>query len=283
MTQIAILITCFNRKDKTLGCLKSIYSQYDIEKYHVETFIVDGGSSDGTIDAVRKQYPYVHVELRTGLFWAGGMRVAWKMADSAGTFDYYWLLNDDTTVRENCLEQLMMSDEQCRKDYGKAGIIVGGTCDNNGNYTYGGIKLVKLERSNGYRVIPSDKMQEIDLGNANIMLVPSEVYKAIGGFCEVYTHGCADYDYTLRARHQDIPVILAPTYLGKCENDHGHSWKSQNSSLRERIKFLYSPKGLAYKEYLYYIRTFFPSEYYSAKFKLWMKTLFPIIWTKFKK
>lgn len=283
MTSIAILITCFNRKDKTLACLKSIYGQQGIENYKVETFIVDGGSKDGTIDAVHEQYPQVHIELHDGLFWAGGMRVAWKMADAAGEFDYYWLLNDDTALKTDCLEKLMKSEEQCRKEYGKAGIIVGGTCDNNGNYTYGGIKLDKLEHSNGHIVMPSDKMQEIDLGNANIMLVPSEVYKKNGGFCEVYTHGCADYDYTLHARHHGIPVLLAPTYLGRCENDHGHSWKSQKSSLRERIKFLYSPKGLAYKEYLYYIRIFFPSEYYSAKFKLWMKTLFPIIWTKLKK
>lgn len=283
MTSIAILITCFNRKDKTLACLKSIYGQQGIEKYYVETFIVDGGSSDGTIDAVHEQYPQVHIELHDGLFWAGGMRAAWKMADSAGKFDYYWLLNDDTALKADCLEQLLKSEEQCQKEYGKAGIIIGATCDNNGNYTYGGIRLKNKKYSKGVRVKPTDKLELVDQANANIVLIPSEVYEKQGGFCEVYTHGLADFDYTLRANQNNIPVVLAPGYLGVCENDHGHSWKSQNSSLRDRIKFLYSPKGLVYKEYLYYIRTFFPSEYYSAKFKLWMKTLFPIIWEKFKK
>lgn len=283
MKRIAILITCFNRKDKTLACLRSILEQEGIDKYEIEIFIVDGGSSDSTIEAVNKQYPQVHIEVHDGLYWAGGMRAAWKMADSAGDFDYYWLLNDDTALNDDCFSALMSGDAECRRLYGKAGIIIGATCDDDGNYTYGGTKLYDMNHSKGQTAKPNGKLQPIDIGNANIMLVPTEVYKAIGGFSTIYTHGIADYDYTLRARHHDIPVLLSATYLGRCVNDHGKSWKSQKSSLRERLKFLYSPKGLAYKEYLHYIRTFFPKEYHSAKFKLWMKTLFPIIWTKFKK
>lgn len=283
MDRIAILITCFSRKEKTLACLKSISEQEGIDKYQVEIFIVDGGSKDGTIEAVREQYPQVHIELHDGLYWAGGMRAAWKMADAVGTFDYYWLLNDDTALNDNCLSVLMAADVECRRQYGKAGIIVGATCNADGEYTYGGIKLNRLNHSKGHTVVPSDDIQPIDLGNANIMLIPVEVCQKVGHLCVVYTHGCADQDYTLRARHKDIPVLLAPGYLGVCDNDHGRSWKSQKTSLKERLDYLYSPKGLHYHDYLYYVKTFFPSEYISSWIKLWVKTLFPIMYTMFKK
>jgi GT2 family glycosyltransferase len=284
MKQIAILITCFNRKDKTLSCLKSIYEQEDIDKYQVEVFIVDGGSKDGTIEAVNEQYPKVHIELHDGLYWAGGMRAAWKMATANGNYDYFWLLNDDTKLKNNTLKKLLIAEEWCITNMHNHGIIVGATANSKGEYSYGGNRLHNLNHSKGEKLKPAtDKPVEIDEANANIMLIPKEVYQVLGGLTEVYTHGLADFDYTLRARHANIPVLLAPNYLGICENDHGNSWKSQRSPLKDRVKFMYSPKGLAYHEYLYFIKKFFPSEYYSAKFKLWMKTLFPIIWSKFKK
>ncbi len=43
MKQIAILITCFNRKPKTLACLKHIYEQENIDDINIDIFIVDGG------------------------------------------------------------------------------------------------------------------------------------------------------------------------------------------------------------------------------------------------
>lgn len=279
--KIAILITCFNRKNKTLACLKSLYAQ--VAENQIEVFIVDGGSNDGTIEAVNRDYPSVRIKRIDGLFWAGGMRAAWKMADEAGTFDFYLLLNDDTTLKASCLAELLKTEAYCIEKYKKPGICVGATCNEVGNYTYGGIKLDRLNHTKGRVVAPTGNPQPIDLANANIMLVPTEIYKAIGGFCEVYTHGCADYDYSLRVRHSGFPVLLSPGFLGVCEDDHGRNWMPQRASLRKRINYLYSPKGLQYHDYLYYIKTFFPSEYYSAKAKLWLKTLFPFIWSVLKK
>lgn len=285
MKSIAVLITCFNRKQKTLNCIQNIYAQQGIEQTELDIYIVDGGSTDGTPEAIQKAYPQVNVYIENGLYWAGGMRAAWKKALEKKNYDFYWLLNDDTQIYPDCLNECLKANEYCLKTYGKQGVYIGSTIDpNTKEFSYGGRKLISPNKSSSKIIIPNNKTyQTCELGNANIMMVSQEVFKTIGGFSEWYTHGIADYDYSLRAVRARFPVIVLPNYEGECEDDHGNNWKSQSAPIKERIKFLYSPKGLAYKEYLAYIKEFFPKEYQSQRIKLWAKTLFPLIWDKLKK
>lgn len=279
MKSIAVLITCFNRKAKTLNCIQNIYAQQGIEETELDIYIVDGGSNDETPEAIRKMYPQINIYIENGLFWAGGMRAAWKKAREKKNYDFYWLLNDDTHIYSDCLNECLKANEYCLKTYGKQGIYIGNTQDPQTlKFSYGGIDKT------GKWIIPNGKdYKECELGNANIMMVSQYVFNTIGGFCEDYTHGIADYDYTLRAVRQNIPVITLPIYNGTCENDHKETWLTQSTPLKKRIAYLYSPKGLAYKEYMIYITKFYPNKVFSIKCKLWIKTLFPFIWSKFKK
>ena len=81
MIQVAILLTSYNRKEKTLACLRSVYSQESINTVNVEIYLVDDNSTDGTGEAVKTEFPNVNVFKGSGdLFWAGGMRYAWREA-----------------------------------------------------------------------------------------------------------------------------------------------------------------------------------------------------------
>ena len=55
--KVAILITCYNRKAKTLRCLDSIQGTLGPwrDKIDAKVFLTDDGCTDGTADAVRKQ------------------------------------------------------------------------------------------------------------------------------------------------------------------------------------------------------------------------------------
>lgn len=285
MIQIAVLITCYNRSIKTLRCLKLLSEQKNNSNYSKSIFIVDGGSSDGTPEAIQKAFPKVKVNVEEGLYWAGGMREAWKMAANNGDFDYYLLLNDDTAIYDTCIEKLIETEEACCERFGRYGIVIGSTCSHDSHQlSYGGRKLISRSRSKSEIIDPlKGELQSCELGNGNIMFVHQSVYSEIGGLSDKYTHGIADYDFTLRASDAGIPVVVAQGFLGECERDHGNNWMSTKSSLKRRIDYLYSPKGLAYHEYLGYIKTFFPKEYFSSKIKLWAKTLFPFIWDISKK
>ena len=70
--KIAILMTCHNRRETTLRCLRGLPSD-------VEVYLVDDGSTDGTDEAVKATFPKVNVIRGTGnLYWAKGMELAWK-------------------------------------------------------------------------------------------------------------------------------------------------------------------------------------------------------------
>ena len=108
---IAVLLTVFNRKEKTLECIKSVKRQEGLESFASNIFLVDGGSSDRTPEEVQKIFPEVHVSVHDGLYWAEGMRQAWKNALAYSTdFDYFWLINDDTTLYPTCLKLILETE-----------------------------------------------------------------------------------------------------------------------------------------------------------------------------
>lgn len=55
--KIAILLTCHDRKEKTLKCLHSLYSTYK----NYDTYLVDDGCTDGTPEAVMATFHNVHI------------------------------------------------------------------------------------------------------------------------------------------------------------------------------------------------------------------------------
>lgn len=275
--KIAVLLATFNRREKTLQCLKELFDQVIPGDVELEVFLTDDASPDGTANAVNKNYPLVHVLRGSGsLFWAGGMRNSWNEA-LKGDFDNYLLLNDDTVLKQAAIAQLL----GCSNNY-PDGICIGSTADDSGKISYGGRKLFVPHKVQNFSVFSDTESVECDMANANIMLVPRIVVNSVGILSGVYTHSIADFDYTIRAKKAGFHNYVVPGVLGYCEDDHGNNWRSSKVSLVERIKYLKSPKGLAYDEYLYFIRQHFPQHLPAAFIKLWVKTLFPVLWDKFK-
>jgi GT2 family glycosyltransferase len=277
--KIAVLLTTFNRKQKTITCLEKLKEQKLPADVQVELFLTDAGSSDGTVDAVQAIYPAAHIFVGDGsMFWAGGMRNSWNEARKIRP-DYYLLLNDDTVLNDTAIDVLLSGD------YKRPAVCIGSTIDpNTGRRSYGGRKLVSKTRWKDDQIIFSEtEYLECDVANANIMLVPDEIVQSIGVLSEVYTHGLADYDYTLQVKKAGFKVFVAPGYLGTCIDDHGKNWKPQHTTLKQRLQYLKSPKGLAYKEYMTFIKRHFPLSYPVAFCNVWMKTFFPVIWNTFKK
>jgi GT2 family glycosyltransferase len=288
MSEIAILLTSHNRKDKTLACFRSIYKQKNTHHNTYTIFLVIDGSTDGTKEAVEEEFPEIQLIIGDGnLFWAGGMRLCYSNAKkNAKSFDYFLLLNDDTILHENAFDLLFDDHKNLKVD---KCILVGSTEGKNPkiqNLTYGGQVLLNKYNSSSKIVLPNNTSPQIcHLGNANIMLIPSNVIDQIGFLSEKFKHGIGDFEYTLRARKEGINSYITSKYLGICDiNDNQlQHWKSAGqSSLKERISYLYHVKGLSYKEYMYYIRKYFPLYLTQAWFLLWMKTFFPFIWDKFK-
>jgi len=288
MNRIAVLLTSYNRKENTLKCLGSLQTAITrlSQNMHFDIFLVDDGSTDGTSVSIAKSFPEVKIINGSGnLFWSGGMRLAWQTSLSEIIdYDGYLLLNDDVVLQKDFFEKILITHEYSLKKFGTSGIYSCATKDpviQNVSYGGGIIKKIlffkKLKK-----ILPGEEPQVINIANANILLVTKNVVEKVGIIDEHYIHRFGDYDLTLRASKQNIPVLLCPGIGGFCSKNKIGFWMPQKSSLRERINYLYHPLGLSYNEQIYYLRKHFKFQLPYYFIMLWMKTLFPVLWKVFK-
>ena len=269
MKRIAVIITCFNRRSKTLSCLSTLYKaldQYnDSHKVQISLsiYLTDDGCTDGTQEAVLNEFNDRDINIIKGngnLYWAGGMRKAWKAAiDTKNNWDYFLLLNDDTDLLPNLFEELFDSCDYSMQHYGKVGIVSGVTSakSDNSKITYGGDVWVNRWTARQKRVIPQGEPVLVDLTNANILLVHNSVVKMMGIFYKGFRHGNADYDYSNHARKNGFPVLITGNVCGRCDNDHGsfdeYKEKIISMSLSQRRKYFSNPLKST-SDYLCFIR-----------------------------
>lgn len=287
MYRIAVLLTCFNRRQQTITSLGHLFIAQSEEQRKIDltVYLTDDGCTDGTARAVSEKFPGVRILKGTGsLFWAGGMRNSWNEA-LKGNYDAYLLLNDDTNVHGALFTELLATHKFCKNTFGSAGVYVGSTLDHETReHTYGGWVFTSRFLASIRKVAPNGSHpQPCELGNANIMWVSANIVDKIGILDESFIHGVADYDYTLLARKNQLPVLITPNYLGTCTNDHARPYKSFPSlPLAERLNLLYSPVGLDFKSQLHFNRRNFPLRLPLVFLAGWFKVLLPSVYVKMR-
>ena len=245
--QVAVLLTVFNRRDKTVACLDEVFRQADAlkadEAYSFSLWMVDDGCTDGTAEVVRQRYPQVHILRGGDLYWNQGMRLAWEEA-SRDNPDFYLWINDDTMLREGALATLMETSEFLRH---KA-IVVGTAAGADGALSYGG-------RRKSDKIVEPDATIPVPCWtfNGNLVLVPQAAWKVLGNLDPLYRHSYGDYDYGVRAAKAGVTRVVAPGVLADCPRNPGvEPWRSSAYPLRERYRFLLGPKGRPPKEQFQY-------------------------------
>lgn len=253
---IAVLMTCFNRRDTTLRCLECLYSQELPAGVTVKIFLVDDGCTDGTGTAVKEAHPDIEVIPGTGsLFWCNGMRLAWDHAAKEDP-DFYLWLNDDSMLLDGALKKLLatytevshqrsenrdsessasnvssVNDEQ-------ASIIIGSCCDPmTGIRTYGGQRRVDHHPARLVPIYPEDRPLECDTFQGNVVLVPRGVFKRVGNM-RSYSHAMGDTDYGYQAVRAGCAIWLTAGFVALCESNTEEDLDASRRSLLQRIKVL---------------------------------------------
>lgn len=233
---LAVLITCHNRREKTTACLEALFRSDRPRDLTLEVHLVDDGSTDGTGEAVRAQFPQVRVHQGDGnLYWAGGMRRAWSEAAKIGYGHYLWL-NDDTLIKPHALVELLNASSQLQYQ----AIIVGTTSALSGfsTLTYGG------RTDNGEFLRPNGSLQPCRYFNGNCVLVPAAVFQKLGNLAPYYRHSFGDFDYGYRAQRAGVGQFVAPSILGSCDAHKSlPKWLDPAAPLRKRLRAFYSPLG----------------------------------------
>ncbi|MGD0734808.1 MAG: glycosyltransferase family 2 protein [Terracidiphilus sp.] len=251
LIRVAVLITCFNRRETTLRCLEALFAQ-DLPGCAVHVFVVDDASTDGTHGAIAERFPQVRLFSGTGdLFWNRGMHMAFGYA-LAEDFDYYFWLNDDTVLFKSAINLMLKTAKEMRRD-GVEPIIVGNTLNpDTKQHSYGGIVKARGIGQRAFRLAQPnpDHAEACDTMNGNCTLIPGPVAQAIGNLDKSFHHNLGDVDYGLRAKAQGFAIYMASGFVGECrDNTDAGTWRDRNAGFRRRWSHLNSPKGCPWPEW----------------------------------
>lgn len=261
---VSVLLTCFNRREQTLECLRLMARQKPCGAT-LHYFLVDDGSTDGTAEAVAREFPEVNILHGDGsLYWCGGMRLAWRTA-AASDPDYYLLLNDDTYLYAEALAELLaLTPSPDQPIIAVAAIRDPAT----GKGSYGGRR-----RKTGL-VPAAGQPEKCDTFNGNCVLISRAVYARRGVLHDRFTHAMGDLDYGFQATKRGIPVIQSPNYLGTCtDNPVTGTWRDRTLPRTTRWKILGSAKYHPFFEWMEYNRRNSGFKWPLATISPWIRVL----------
>ncbi len=195
---VSIIIVNYNGKELLKQCLISL------EKINFNSFeiiLVDNNSTDDSIDFVTKNFPkIILIKLEKNYGFAEPNNIASKIAKGK----YLLFLNNDTTVTENFLSELMMVIESDKKIAICQSLLLkpDGTVDSSGDF------IDPLGIVYNSKTIP-DKEREISSARGACMLIKKNIFNELGGFDKQFFVSFEDVDIGWRAWIKGYKVMLA--------------------------------------------------------------------------
>lgn len=219
---LSIIIVSFNTKRLLADCLDSIFKSL-IRPYKLEVIVYDNGSTDGSVEVVRRDYPQVKLL-------AGKDNIGYAAANNRGLEisqgKIILLLNSDTRLNDDTLKKML--DFMYRNQHAAVAtcklVLSDGQLDPACHrgfptpwaaLTY----FLKLERlfphsrffgqyHMGY--LDFATTHEIDSPSGAFYMVRSNVIHAVGNLDEDYFMYAEDLDLSYRIKHQGYRIYYYP-------------------------------------------------------------------------
>jgi GT2 family glycosyltransferase len=226
--KLSIIIICWNDLKVIPDCLRSIYATTHGTTF--EVIVSDNGSTDGSIEFIRANFPQVQViENGRNLRFAKANNVGIR----ASTGQYVLILNPDTIIHEGALDQMVVFADA----HSKSGAFGCRVLNADGSYqesarpfrsTRGewitALGLRRLARfsswftSDAYVGWKGETEREVDWVSGCFILARGDLLRRIGGFDEQFFYYFEDMDLCRRIRHAGTSILYNPratiTHLG---------------------------------------------------------------------
>lgn len=258
---LSIVIVTYNSAAVIKDCLASIPSGWPgsvpLPSPEVETIVVDNGSTDGTADLIRAQFPWVILLADHGnLFFAGGNNFGFQKA----TAPFIFMLNPDTIVHPSALKALV----EFAVAHPKAGMVAPHVVNPDGSLQHNTFHFPNLQQAvygfferlapidspqNG-RYLPDDYTQvhEVEHILGAALLFRRELYQQLPGMDEKFGIYFEETDWCYRARKAGWQLLYTPTatitHLGahstgqNPEKSSAQFYKSQSYFYRKNYGWL---------------------------------------------
>lgn len=219
--EVTVIIVSYNTRELTLAAVRTLLE--NSPGLPMRVVIWDNASSDGSAAAVAQAFPQVEVVASPDNigFAAANNRIA-----SAATTPYVCLLNPDTETHPEAISNLIAF----AKAHPEAGIVGGRTVFPDGSLnpascwrmmtpwslftlTFGLTRLfprsnlLNPEAMGGWK---RDSIREVEIVVGCLMLVPTELWRQLGGFDERFFMYGEDADICLRARALGYRPMITP-------------------------------------------------------------------------
>ncbi|MCX2741160.1 glycosyltransferase family 2 protein [Pontibacter anaerobius] len=238
-----IVIPVFNRKNFTKECLLSLKRGTN-QNYKI--IVVDDGSTDGTADMLREEFPEVEVLFGDGnLFWTASVNMGIKHALQLGA-EYVMTLNNDLEVAEDYIENTYKRMAE------KPNAIIGALEMDAGTRepAFGG-EIVDFKLNKVRHLLQElPKEQQVGLHKVSQLpgrglLIPRAVFEKIGLLDQDrFPHYVADYDFTHTALRNGFELYVNyDAKLYTYPEESGERKNRQSKSLNNFYKHLFDIKG----------------------------------------
>jgi GT2 family glycosyltransferase len=246
---VSILIVTYQCGAEARDCLTSIYENTG-DGVDFEVVVLDNASRDGTADMIRSEFPQVRLlALDENIGFAAGVNRAAEEAEG----EYLMLLNPDTVVHEDAVANFVGF---ARRDPGH-GLYGGRTLRPNGSVDPGSCwgvpslwsltcfatmlntafkrnRLLDPESLGGWE---RDTVREVGIVTGCLLLVPTRLWRELGGFdLRFFMYG-EDADLSIRARQRGLRPAITPDVVVT------HEVGVSSSTRPDKLVLLFSGKA----------------------------------------
>lgn len=242
---LSIIIVSYNTKKLTRGCIESIIKFKP--KIGLEVIVVDNGSTDGSVEVLRKlkvlNSNIEIVECKKNLGFAKANNQGMKRAKG----EYVLLLNSDTKVTKGAIDKLI----EFAKSRSDAGVIVPQLLNENGSVQASIFRFPTVlrnirqwwfgERGILDKYYPKVKEPvEVDIAVMSAFLITPKALKKVGRLDGRYFMFYEDFDYCRRINRASLKVYYLPS--AKIYHYHGASGKSLVDEKRQWYRLMHGSR-----------------------------------------
>jgi GT2 family glycosyltransferase len=242
---VYVIVLTWNGRKFTLECLRSLY-QSDYSNYRV--LLVDNASTDGTVDAVRGEFPQTELianESNEG--YAEGNNIGIRQAEKQGA-SFFFVLNNDTVVDRSTISQFVQSAKGNEDNYVFTPVIY--DYDSRDRVVFWGNSWDPSRAR--FRQLPypnQDFLQKTDFISSDFasgcaIFFSRSILKRVGLLDPRYFIYWEDTDWSMRALRNHCRIFVVP----QAKIWHSESQSFQDASGRIAFHYYHSRNRLLWIE-----------------------------------
>jgi Predicted glycosyltransferases len=211
--KVLVSIINWNGSKKTRKCIESLYTS-DYTNYDV--LVIDNASTDNSLQELKNLYPnLIFIESKTNTGFAGGQNKGINFAID-NSYDYIWILNNDTVMNENTLSILVDHLSNTSLCASVSPILINQT-DNTIQFCGCAIDqdnfyFEKFKTIDSMDFYQKNKADKVCLWGTAI-LVKVSILKEIGGFSENYFAYFEDMEFSMKIIKFGMKNMISPNAL----------------------------------------------------------------------